>query len=155
MDPIWVKYDKILLLSSYTLIQTMTGINIQIPWSFLLINGDKSVETRSYPLPTKYEGVELALIETPGKYGKFKSRIIGTITFSHSFRYPDKQSWIDDYNRHLVEDGDEFRAWDDNKPKFGWVVSNIVKFDKPLDPPAKRGIIFVSNCNIEQGRIDL
>ena len=64
----------------------MTGINIQTPWSELLINGDKSVETRSYPLPEKYMGEELALIETPGRYGRFKARIIGTITFSHSFK---------------------------------------------------------------------
>lgn len=123
----------------------MTGINIQIPWSFLLINGDKTVETRSYPLPKKYERVELALIETPGKYGRFKSRIIGTITFSHSFQYPDKQAWIDDYNRHKVEEGDEFFYWNENKPKYGWVVSDINKFDKPKNILCRKGIIFTTN----------
>jgi hypothetical protein len=126
----------------------MTGINIQIPWSFLLINGDKSVETRSYPLPEKYEGVELALIETPGKYGRFKSHIIGTVTFSHSFKYPDKQSWIDDYNRHKVEELDEFYSWNPNKPKYGWVVSDIQKFDHPIPAPKKKGIIFTKNCKV-------
>ncbi len=126
----------------------MTGINIQIPWSFLLINGDKSVETRSYPLPKRLEGVELALIETPGKYGRFKSRIIGTITFSHSFQYPDEQSWKDDYNRHKVEENDEFYSWNENKKKYGWVVSNITKFENPVEPPKKRGIIYVKDCNI-------
>ena len=45
----------------------LSGLNIQQPWSSLLIDGYKSVETRSYPLPQKYEGVELALISTPGK----------------------------------------------------------------------------------------
>lgn len=124
----------------------MTGLNVQIPWSRFLIDGCKSVETRSYPLPTKYEGVELALIETPGKYGDFKSRIIGTITFSHSFQYPDKQSWKDDYNRHKVED-DEFFNWND-KPKYGWVVSNFSKFDKPIDAPKRKGIIFTKNCQV-------
>jgi hypothetical protein len=54
----------------------MTGINIQAPWSQLLINGQKCVETRSYPLPKNYEGVPLALVETPGKYGQYKSLII-------------------------------------------------------------------------------
>ena len=126
----------------------MTGLNIQIPWSFLLINGDKSVETRSYPLPKKYEGVELALIETPGKYGKFKSRIIGTITFSHCFEYPNKRSWIDDYNRHKVEEGDEFYSWKDDKSKYGWVVSDIKKFDESIQAPKKKGIIFTTNCKI-------
>ena len=122
-----------------------SGLNIQIPWSRLLINGSKSVETRSYPLPKKYEGVELALVETPGKYGRFKSRIIGTITFSHCFRYPDKQAWIDDYNRHLVEEGDEFCHWKDDKPKYGWVVSQINKFDDIFPVTKKKGIVFTNN----------
>jgi len=126
----------------------MTGLNIQIPWSSLLINGEKSVETRSYPLPKRLEGVELALIETPGKYGRFKSRIIGTITFSHSFQYPDKQSWTDDYNRHKVEENDKSYNWNEDKKKYGWVVSNITKFENPVDPPKKRGIIYVKNCKV-------
>ena len=126
----------------------MVGLNIQIPWSRLLINGDKSVETRSYALPKKYEGVELALIETPGKYGKFKSQIIGTITFSHSFEYRDKQEWIDDYSRHKVEESDEFYGWNENKKKYGWVVSNINKFDNPTPAPKHRGIVFANNIKI-------
>ena len=111
----------------------MIGLNVQVPWSFLLINGDKSVETRSYPLPKKYEGVELALIETPGKYGRFKSHIIGTITFSHSFEYPSERLWIDDYSRHKVEENDS---------QYGWVVSDIKKFDKSILAPKRKGIVF-------------
>lgn len=126
----------------------MTGLNVQIPWSSVLINGDKSVETRSYTLPKKYEGIELALIETPGKYGKFKSRIIGTITFSHCFRYPNKQSWINDYNRHLVATNDKFYLWSDNKPKYGWVVSNIIKWDEPIIVSKRKGIVFTKNCQV-------
>mgnify|MGYP001545319564 FL=1 len=124
------------------------GLNVQIPWSTLLINGWKSVETRSYPLPQKYEGVELYLVETPGKYGRFKARVIGTVTFSHSFKYPDKQSWIDDYNRHKVEEGDEFFGWNENKPKYGWVVCSVKKFEHAVDINQKRGIIFTTNLDI-------
>jgi hypothetical protein len=125
----------------------MTGLNIQSPWASLLINGDKSVETRSYPLPKKYEGVELALIETPGKSGKFKSRIVGTITFSHSFQYPDKQSWKGDYNRHKVEETDKLFSWNE-KPKYGWAVSDVKKFEEPIDAPKNRGIIFTKGCDV-------
>jgi hypothetical protein len=130
----------------------MTGINIQIPWSRLLINGDKSVETRSYPLPNKYKNVELALIETPGKYGLFKSRIIGTITFSHSFLYADKSVWTDDYKRHLVKEDDEFYSWSPYKFKYGWVVSDIKKFDEPILTPNKKGIVFTKNCQVTVDR---
>jgi hypothetical protein len=126
----------------------MTGLNIQIPWSRLLIDGTKSVETRSYPLPHKYEGVELALIETPGKYGQFKSHIIGTITFSHSFLYTNQQEWISDNNRHRVEVDDKLYGWNPNKLKYGWVVCDIKKFDKPMSAPKRKGIVFTKNCKV-------
>lgn len=126
----------------------MTGINIQFPWSSLLINGDKCVETRTYPLPEKYTGEKLALIETPGKYGDFKARIIGTITFSHSFQYPNEQTWIDDNNRHKVDKTNKDYGWKKDKEKWGWVVSNIVKFDNHQAAPTNKGIIFTLNCNV-------
>lgn len=126
----------------------MTGINIQTPWSNFLISGVKSVETRSYPLPKKYGGIELALVETPGKKGNFKSRIIGTIIFSHCFQYPDEISWKHDYNRHRVEENNQDYGWKKNKPKYGWVVSNIKKFDEPVDFPSKKGIIFTTGCKV-------
>lgn len=126
----------------------MTGLNIQTPWSELLINGVKTVETRSYPLPEKYVGEELALIETPGRYGRFKARIIGTITFSHSFKYPDQKAWQDDHNRHCVAIDDPIYNWKDDKPKYGWVVCSVNKFDEPLDISGKRGIIFTNNLKL-------
>jgi len=126
----------------------MTGINIQFPWSQLLIDGNKCVETRSYPLPEKYEGEELALIETPGKKGHFKARIIGTITFSHSFKYPDKNAWIDDYARHLVDLRDKNFEWKEEKDKYGWVVSNIIKFEEYQTAPENKGIVFTLNCEV-------
>ena len=125
----------------------MTGINIQTPWSNMLINGVKTVETRKYPLPQKYVGETLALIETPGKSRSFKSRIIGTIVFSHSFKYPDEQCWKNDYNRHRVSESCHFYNWDD-KPKYGWVVSQVTKFDKPVDIRKRKGIIFTTGVNV-------
>lgn len=121
----------------------MNGINIQSPWSSLLINGQKTVETRSYPLPKKYHNTTLALIETPGGK-KFKSRIIGTITFSNSFQYKDEKSWKNDYNNHWVRP-DDIYGWND-KPKYGWVVKDVVKFDQLIEPPKKRGIVFSTGC---------
>jgi len=126
----------------------MTGINIQSPWSHMLINKEKCVETRSYSLPEKYVGEELALIETPGKSGKFKARVIGVITFSHSFQYSDEQEWQTDYNRHLVEQEDKIYGWKEDKEKHGWVVSDIIKFDESQPAPEKKGIIFTNNCQI-------
>ena len=131
----------------------MTGINIQTPWSELLINGVKSVETRSYSLPEKYAGEELALIETPGRYGRFKARIIGTIIFSHSFKYRDQKAWQDDYNQHCVAVDDPIYNWKDDKPKYGWVVSKVTKLDKPLDIRKRKGIIFTSGIKLKKESI--
>lgn len=131
----------------------MTGVNIQTPWSQLLINGDKSVETRTYALPEKYIGETLALIETPGRYGRFKARIIGTITFSHSFKYPDQKAWQDDYNRHCVAVDDPVYNWKDDKPKYGWVVSKVTKFEEPLDIRKRKGIIFTSGIKLKKESI--
>ena len=127
----------------------MVGLNVQSPWSTLLINGQKSVETRSYRLPQRLEGVELALIETPGKSAKFKSRIIGTITFASCVQYSSKEHWVSDESRHKVDINDKTYGWKDN-PKFGWIVKSVKKFENPIDPPAKRGIIYAKNCLMEK-----
>ena len=127
----------------------MVGLNVRSPWSTLLINGQKSVETRSYRLPQRLEGVELALIETPGKSAKFKSRIIGTITFSSCVEYSSKEQWVSDESRHRVDINDKTYGWKD-KPKFGWVVESVKKFENSVDPPAKRGIIYAKNCLMEK-----
>jgi len=127
----------------------MRGLNVQSPWSTLLINGQKTVETRSYTLPQRLEGVELALIETPGKSAKFKSRIIGTITFSGCIQYSSKEQWESDESRHKVDINDSLYGWKD-KPKFGWIVQSVKKFKNPVDPPTKRGIIYAKNCLMEK-----
>jgi hypothetical protein len=125
----------------------MVGLNIQCPWADLLMSGSKTVETRSYHLPLKYVGVPLALIETPGKTGKFKSRIIGLITFNESFKYKSKDHWTYDYYRHMVNEKDIY-GWNDFKDKYGWVVGNVEKFNTPIKPPKRRGIIFTKGCDI-------
>ena len=127
----------------------MIGLNVRSPWSTLLINGQKTVETRSYTLPQRLEGVELALIETPGKSAKFKSRIIGTITFSGCIQYSSKEQWESDESRHKVDINDSLYGWKD-KPKFGWIVQSVKKFKNPVDPPTKRGIIYAKNCLMEK-----
>lgn len=126
----------------------MIGLNVRSPWSTLLINGQKTVETRSYRLPQRLEGVELAMIETPGKSAKFKSRIIGTITFGSCVEYSSKKQWQSDESRHKVDINDKLYCWND-KPKFGWVVKSAKKFENPVDPPAKRGIIYAKDCLIQ------
>ncbi len=129
------------------------GVNIQWPWSRMLVEGKKTVETRSYSLPASKENVTLAIIETPGPRGRrdagiAKARIIGTIKFSGSFRYHSKTEWLKDHRRHQVEVGDPQFAFRGDREKWGWVVSEVRLLPKPLPAPARRGIVFAKDCAI-------
>jgi hypothetical protein len=133
--------------------KTLDGINIQWPWSELLVNGKKSIETRSYALPERLVGVELAIIETAGPMGLkeagiVKARIIGTIVFDSSYKYSNVSHWNKDREKHLVEPDDSLFKFDKNKEKWAWVVGRVVKLAQSAPPPSKRGIIFAKNCKV-------
>ena len=131
----------------------LSGINIQWPWTELLLSGRKTVETRSYPLPSKFKGVELAVIETPGPRGKraagiAKARVVGTIKFSGSYEYQNAKQWASEHHLHLVEASDVQFGFAQNKKKWAWTVECTLKFDQPVKAPSKRGIVFANNCLI-------
>lgn len=129
------------------------GLNVQWPISELLLSGDKTVETRKYPLPQRYRGVELAIIETPGpqgrKTGRTKAEIIGTIVFSDSFLYPSKKDFDQDFSRHQVEPNHSQFRFVSGTPKYGWVVKEVKKV-KRSPAPKKRGIIYAKTCLVEE-----
>jgi len=127
--------------------KTRPGINIQWPWSQLIIEGKKTVETRTYDIPEKHRGVELLLIETPGPRGKKeagieKARIIGSVTFVETYKYKTKKQWSSERDKHLVDNSDKFYGWNKKKEKWGWEVSNFTKHKDPVIAKSPRGIIF-------------
>lgn len=131
----------------------ISGIHIQWPWSELIISGEKTIETRHYPLPKKHLGNELAIIETPGPNGKKgkgiqKSHIIGTVIFSECFAYTSEQQWRRDIGKHLVRPDDQSFGYDSNRVKWAWVISEVKKLPKPKPPPKKRGIVFANECHV-------
>lgn len=133
--------------------RTIPGINIQWPWSQLIASGQKTVETRSYPIPEKHIGRDLAIIETPGPNGHraiglSEARIIGIVRFSGSFRYKSKAEWLRDKGRHCVDESDPLFRFKSDQPKYGWVVEQVSTFPQPKPAPAKRGIIFAAECEI-------
>lgn len=133
--------------------KVIPGINMQWPWSVFLLDGEKTVETRSYPLPEKYRNQPLAMIETPGPRGKkeagiTEARITGIITFSDSFQYKTRKQWLADRNRHCVAPDDPHFGFKLDKEKWGWVVASVEKFERPLLAPKKRGIVFATACEI-------
>lgn len=131
----------------------LAGVHIQWPWSRLLLSGEKTVETRGYPLPKKYWGAPIAIIETAGKNGKKRAgiqsaHIIGIVTFARSFQYPSEKEWAADKKRHLVGQDDPNFGFSATKKKFAWEVQSIQPISPPKKAPKVRGIVFANNCRV-------
>lgn len=127
---------------------TIPGLNIQYPWSRLILTGKKIVETRHYSLPEKHIGKEIALIETPGPEGKkigVETKIIGIIIIEKCIKYKSKKEWQGDKKRHLVEDGDKTYGYSEEKEKWGWVCKVVCEVE-PQMPPKVRGIKYAKEC---------
>lgn len=127
--------------------KTLPGINIQWPISRDILSGKKVIETRTYPLPSKYINQPMYIIETPGKGNKFKSRVIGEIIFSHSFQYKNSKEFYLDISRHLVDKESPW-AWKKNKPKWGWHIISVKSFDQDILFSGQKGIVFTTNVSI-------
>lgn len=123
------------------MLKALPGINVQTPWARLLLDGKKSIETRTYPLPTKYLRQDFWLIETPGRLGKFKARVIGVIKFSAFRTYKSASEFNGDIDLHLVSPSDPNYAWREGVPKYGWIVENVHEV-QAFDAPTPRGIVY-------------
>jgi hypothetical protein len=123
-----------------------TGINIQYPISQLILSGEKTIETRTYPVPKKYLGKELLIIETPGKSGRFKSRIVAIVQFDSCFQYKNSKDFYADAAKHGVS-SDSPWAWNSEKPKWGWIIGKVKRLPA-TQLNRQPGIVFSKNIEI-------
>ena len=121
--------------------RVLPGINIQYPISRMILDGIKTIETRTYPIPQQYVGKEMLIVETPGPKEKFKARLVGTIVFGESFQYNTSKVFYSDKDRHQVTPDSPWR-WVTTKPKWGWPILRVQTFKKPKAAPSRRGIKF-------------
>jgi hypothetical protein len=124
--------------------KSYVGINIQYPISRLILEGSKTIETRTYPIPKNYIGQEMALVETPGKEGGFKSRVVAIIKFGSSFKYESKSKFYLDTYRHCVTPDSQW-AWDPKKEKWGWSVLEVRALKKPIPITKRIGIKYTKD----------
>jgi hypothetical protein len=127
----------------------LPGLNIQAPWVEAIISGCKVIETRFYPLPAKWVGQPLVIIETPGKTGRFKRRIAGFVIFAKSWCYANKASFARDQAKHLVDPDDPVFGWrDDSKPKWAWPIHWVMAYAQPLPSGFRAGIRYARAVEI-------
>ncbi|CAN0463156.1 unnamed protein product, partial [Hapterophycus canaliculatus] len=87
---------------------------MQAPWARRLLDGDKTVETRAYPLPADLVGRPIEIMESrQGRDGvssvgdtveAFSEglSVVGRVVFSGTEPYPSREAWAADAARHLV-----------------------------------------------------
>jgi len=137
---------------------SLRGINIQYPFSRLILFGVKTVEVRTYPLGDRNLGgdyEDLFLIETPGSRnlkGALVDRrypigpppsvaqVIGIVRFSSSEQYANKPtsryqwhmpSWNKHRSKHRIKEGGHY-DWNRKDAMYAWHVDNVQPFSEPV-----------------------
>ena len=116
-------------------------LEMQHPFSVLVVSGKKTIETRSYPLPDALLNVKIWIIESEkGRAGvsalpstfplqeTTKVRQIGWVTFNKCIEYKSKEEFESDAGKHLVDPNSGY-GWNDERPMFGWVIHTFQKED--------------------------
>jgi hypothetical protein len=134
----------------------LPGINIQVPWVEAIVSGRKVIETRYYPMPRKWIGQPLAIIETPGPARRFKHRIAGVIIFEPSWCYADQAAFARDSFKHLVDAHDRRFGWQgEDRPKWAWAVRWVEAYQQPLPIGFRAGIRYARAVEILRPSLEL
>jgi hypothetical protein len=89
----------------------------------------------------------MLMIETPGKTGRFKARIVAVISFDDCFLYESPKAFYLDKTKHCVDQRSDWK-WTDLKPKWGWRISKVVCFKSPKPAPRRKGIVYTKNIRL-------
>eukprot|EP01052_Picozoa_sp_SAG31_P001027 SAG31_NODE_33_length_32018_cov_69.763088_11_plen_149_part_00 len=89
------------------------------PFAEMILNRQKTIETRTYALPSDLIGEVIAVFEP-----KLQA-LIGIVVFGSSFQYESRQAWAADSDRHCVmpNASSDAYGWDATIPKWGWPVA--------------------------------
>lgn len=120
--------------------QAYFGLEVQDPWSKLLLDGTKSIEVRAYDLPSALLGKRIYILQSKaGKSGTsslgnvidliVKERsveVVGWVVFGAVKVYTSKEEFRDDEHLHCV-DGCSSYGWSEGHTSvlYGWLVSEV------------------------------
>jgi hypothetical protein len=125
------------------------GLEMQEPWSGLLLCGKKKIETRAYDLPKCLLGKKIEILQT--KHGRdgisslpnviAKDALVGKVErigwciFDRVVIYRYKSKFQADEPKHLVKCDSVYGWQDDTKIIYGWVVAKYGRYkrDQNLD----------------------
>ena len=133
----------------------LRGLNIQWPFSRLILGEVKKVEVRRYPLgyrnPNVLAGEMAWLIETKGTSEApanaivdsvcvgdrpGQARIVGIIAFSGSECYADMKAFREDARSHCVKKGGD-KDWDGVGERYAWRIASVKMLQAPILAPRK------------------
>lgn len=121
-------------------------LELQAPWAKRLLDGEKTVETRSYPLPAGLVGRPIEVMESqPGQDGvsalgdrvealSTGLSVLGRVVFSKTEAYASREAWENDESRHLVPSSSAGYGWKSQKGAaaiHGWFVGEVTPYVKP------------------------
>ena len=126
----------------------LRGLNIQYPFSRLILAGLKDTEVRDYALGYRniaHPGEEMFLIETPPKNlasvavdcthlgpPPRRAQVVGTVSFSESEKYMTRAAWNRDRKRHCIKRG-SLLDWPCGKgQKYAWRIGQVRRFHEPV-----------------------
>ena len=155
---------------------SMPGLNVNWPFSQLILAGVKTVEARSYPLGRRnmaQPDVEMWLVEAPPASDAIsqgwlfagdlavalrpqRCQIVGTVTFSHSDEYGSLQAFRADRKIHRIAAGGQY-DWDGTGKRYAWRVSAVRRLAQPARSLCRTGftkkrsytVIFAESANID------
>ena len=123
------------------------GLELQYPWAGLVVDGKKSIETRSYALPPSLIGKKIMIIESRSGQAGVSSlancislshteneggnKIIGWCVFSSIKQYTTEKAFRAEENQHLVSQ-DSGYGWKEGVTKtiHGWVVEERYRYNQ-------------------------
>ena len=137
---------------------SLPGLNINWPFSQLILAGVKTVEVRSYALGYRniaQPDVEMWLVETPANANAISkgwvlaggaamaprpkdAQIVGTVTFSRSEEYERPAAFRADKENHRIAKGGSF-DWGGEGERHAWRVSAVRRLARPVPQPGGKG----------------
>lgn len=127
------------------------ALEVQSPFSGLILTGVKTIETRAYPLPDNLHGVGILLCESSSgedcvscvgdnvTEAQVGLSLVGEVFFSSSKEYSSQQEWDSDREKHQVPKESKYEwAPTEIGIRHGWQIERVIVYTPSLPVPAMK-----------------